>query len=61
MQVLNLMVPRTDRDDPNKTYWDPIGKLFIKEDKVWGQLYLTGSTFQAFPPKTKEGSGGPFG
>ena len=54
------MVPRQDRKNPEKTYWDPIGKLFASDDKMWGTMHLGGHAFQVFED-TKKDEKGPFG
>lgn len=63
MQVMNMMVPRKDRNDESKTYWDPIGTLFVKDGKMWGTIHLGGVQFQVFDRDKKDtgSGGGPFG
>jgi len=60
MKTYSMMAPRADRKDETKTYWDPIGKLFEKDGKFWGQIFLGGVSFQVFEDKKKD-EGGPFG
>ena len=60
MKTFTLMVPRQDRKNPEKTYWDPIGKLFASDDKMWGTMHLGGHAFQVFED-TKKDEKGPFG
>jgi hypothetical protein len=68
---LNVAKPRQDRNNPEKTYWDPIGTLFIKgvdDDgnevelpklKVFGSIFAIGDV-SAFPPREAEGGSSPF-
>ena len=58
MQIFNIVKPRPDRNDSEKTYWDPIGKMFEKDGKRWCQIYSIGDC-QIFEDKKKE-DGGPY-
>ena len=42
MKSFNIVRPREDRDDPEKTYWDPIGIMWENDGKMWGQIYAIG-------------------
>ena len=61
MKTYSLMVPRTDRKDESKTYWDPIGKLFEKDGKMWGQVHFGGISFQVFEDTKKRTRGDDIG
>lgn len=56
----NMMHPRKD-EKSGKTYWDPIGTIFIQGDvpedvKIGGRLN-TGCEFQVFPAKPTSNGG----
>jgi hypothetical protein len=60
--IYNMTHPRKD-DKTDKTYWDPIGTLFLQADdngdiKAWGRLN-TGCEFSAFPAKKRDQEAGP--
>ena len=60
MQRFDIVKARADRNDPDKTYWDPIGTLFAKtpdgvdvsEVKLFGQIFAIGDV-NVFPHKPK--------
>ena len=63
-QRFDIVKARPDRNDPEKTYWDPIGTLFAipKEDgvelpefKLFGQIFAIGDV-QVFPHKDRDAS-----
>ena len=60
---MNIVKPRADRNDSEKTYWDPIGILFVPDEvdvsevKFFGQIYSIGD-INVFPQKPK--TDGPF-
>lgn len=59
-QRFDIVKARPDRNDPEKTYWDPIGTLFAKSDsdldlsgvKLFGQIFAIGDV-NVFPHKPK--------
>ena len=61
MQRFNIVKARPDRNNPEKTYWDPIGVLFAKDAdgvdlsnvKFFGQIYAIGD-INIFPATKKE-------
>lgn len=57
-KLFNVVHPRKD-ESSGKTFWDPIGTIFINGDipddiKIWGRLN-TGCEFNVFP-QTKRGA-----
>jgi hypothetical protein len=58
MDKFRIVKPRQDRNDSEKTYWDPIGTLFMTEDKdgnpkLFGQIFAIGDVQVLFDkPKT---------
>ena len=56
-QLFDIVKPRKDRNDEDKTHWDPIGVIWIKDageedQKAWGQIYSIGD-INVFPRKPK--------
>ena len=44
-----------DREGNEKTSWDPVGKLFIKDDgKMSVYLFLTGEWYPAFEQRSRD-------
>ncbi|MCE5185048.1 MAG: hypothetical protein LLF76_02860 [Planctomycetaceae bacterium] len=62
MKLYDIVKPRPDRNDPDKTHWDPIGVLFVDGEKMWGQIFAIGD-INVFARKKRQDSeeAGPFG